>query len=140
MPKVFFKLSSFRLETLNLRLGFASSKSGAFCSFEGLVRDHNRKRKVRFLEYEAHDQLCQKEALKILKEAVNKFEAIDARCFHRTGRLKIGEMSVWIGVLSSHRDSAFKACRYIIDQLKQRLPIWKKEFYTDGQSEWIKGS
>ena len=65
------------------------------------------------------------------------FPHLHARCVHRTGMLDIGDCAVWVGVSSPHRDEAFRACRYIIDQIKVRLPIWKKEYYEDGHSGWV---
>lgn len=132
-----FVLSPTPLEHLNIRKGFTSPKAGAFSSFEGLVRDTNEGKSVTALEYEAHEPLCRKEALKILQEAKDQFNGIDIKAAHRVGRLKIGETAVWVGVLAAHRDDSFKACRYVIDELKKRLPIWKKEYYADGNSGWI---
>ena len=132
-----FKLSSVPLENINLREGLSSPSAGAFISFEGFVRNHNEGKHVISLEYEAAETLSQKAAEKILTEVKEKFKVIDVRCYHRTGKLKVGEMAVWVGVIAPHRDAAFKACRYTIDEIKKRLPIWKKEFYVDGASEWI---
>ncbi len=132
-----FKLFSTPLEQINLKEGLISNTAGAFSSFEGLVRNHNENRDVIALEYEAHEALCLKEAEKIFAEVRQKFNIINLRCFHRVGKLQIGEMAVWVGVIASHRDDSFKACRYIIDEVKKRLPIWKKEYYADGDSGWI---
>ncbi|MDO8580601.1 MAG: ThiF family adenylyltransferase [Candidatus Omnitrophota bacterium] len=132
-----FKLSSAPLEQTNLREGFSASSAGAFASFEGWVRNHQDGKSIVALEYEAHPPLCELEAKRIFDEARSQFPVIDVRCFHRVGKLQIGEMAVWVGVLAEHRDAAFKACRYIIDELKTRLPIWKKEYYLEGNSEWI---
>jgi molybdopterin synthase catalytic subunit len=77
------------------------------------------------------------EGEKILAEAAGKFPYLHAHCVHRTGMLEIGDCAVWVGVASAHRDEAFKACRYIIDELKHRLPIWKKEHYANGDSGWV---
>jgi adenylyltransferase/sulfurtransferase len=132
-----FKLSPTPLEQTNLREGFKASSAGAFASFEGWVRNHQDGKSVVTLEYETHPPLCESEAQKIFDEARSKFSVIDVRCFHRVGKLQIGEMAVWVGVLAEHRNAAFKACRYIIDELKTRLPIWKKEYYSEGSSEWI---
>lgn len=114
-----------------------SSQAGAFTSFEGLVRNHNEGRKVIALEYEADKIICEKEFKKISQEAFKTFDIISLKCIHRTGKLKIGEMAVWVDVSAGHRDAAFKACRFIIDELKKRLPIWKKEYYANGDSGWI---
>ncbi len=132
-----FYLSTTPLENINLKENLKSDQAGAFASFEGLVRNHNDGKKVVALEYEAFEPLCQKEFEVILKEAKERFAIIDLRCFHRVGKLTIGEMAVWVGVIAAHRDDAFAACRYIIDEVKKRLPIWKKEYYVDGESGWV---
>ena len=132
-----FYLSSSPLENFNLKQNFKSNQAGAFVSFEGLVRDHNDGQKVVALEYEAFEPLCQIEAERIFIEAREQFNVIEVKCFHRIGKLTVGEMAVWVGVIASHRDDAFNACRYIIDQVKQRLPIWKKEYYQNGDSGWV---
>lgn len=72
-----------------------------------------------------------------MDEARAKFAVLSAGCVHRIGRLAVGELAVWIGVTAEHRDAAFDACRYIIDELKTRVPIWKKEHYASGAPEWI---
>jgi len=111
--------------------------AGGYCAFEGWVRNENEGRTVERLEYEAYEPLALTEGEKVLAEAMQKFPYLAARCVHRTGLLEIGECAVWVGVSAPHRDEAFKACRYIIDQLKLRLPIWKKEHYVDGDSGWV---
>jgi molybdopterin synthase catalytic subunit len=120
-----------------LRQSLYDPGAGGFCSFEGWVRNRNDGRDVRLLEYEAYEPLAISEGLKVLDEALQRFPYLQARCVHRVGRLQIGELAVWVGVAAAHRDEAFKACRYIIDELKVRLPIWKKEFYTAGDSGWV---
>lgn len=125
------------LEKIDLRKGLSSKRAGAFCSFEGRVRDRNNGRKVIALEYEAYESLCEREAKKIFHEVFAKFKIIEARCYHREGKLNVGDMAVWVGVIAVHRDDGFKACRYIIDEVKKRLPIWKKEHYEGGQSGWV---
>ena len=132
-----FRLSSIPLEKINLKANISSPKAGAFTCFEGIVRNHNHGKEVRALEYEAHAKLCTKEAKRILQEASKKFDVISIKCFHRIGKLKVGEMAVWVGVSAAHRDAAFQACRYLIDQIKSRLPIWKKEYYANGDSGWV---
>lgn len=132
-----FKLSSSPLEIFSFVDQLRDTKAGAFVSFEGWARDHNDGKPVAALEYEALAPLCEAEADRILNEAKKKFELLRAICLHRTGRLQIGDMAVWVGVTAPHRDAAFKACRYIIDEIKNRLPIWKKEFYKDGDTQWI---
>ena len=111
--------------------------SGAYCSFEGWIRNENEGHAVLRLEYEAYEPLAMSEGETILVEAGQRFPYQHAHCVHRTGLLEIGECAVWVGVSAPHRDEAFLACRYIIDQLKVRLPIWKKEHYVDGNSGWV---
>jgi molybdopterin synthase catalytic subunit len=111
--------------------------AGGYCAFEGWVRNENEGHEVERLEYEAYEPLAVVEGEKVLAEAREKFPWLEARCVHRVGLLEIGECAVWIGVASAHRDEAFKACRYIIDQIKLRLPIWKKEHYVNGDSGWV---
>lgn len=112
-------------------------KAGSTVVFEGLVRNHNEGLSVTALEYECFEDLAYLEAEKILAEAKAKFKVYDIFCVHRTGRLEIGELAVWIGVASAHRQAAFAACQYMIDALKIRLPIWKKEHYLDQAAVWV---
>ena len=84
------------------------------------------------LLYIADTPACMAEGEKIIKEALNQFPITEAVCIQRIGQLKIAETAVWIGVWAPHRDEAFKGCRYVIEEVKKRLLIWKKEFYTDG--------
>ena len=114
-----------------------SVQAGALVSFEGRVRNHNEGKQVCGLEYEVFHDLALKEGLAILAEAKEKFGILEAHAIHREGELRIGETAVWVGAIAPHRDSAFRAARYIIDTIKTRLPIWKKETYLDGPSEWI---
>ena len=132
-----FSLSPTPLEKLDLKKELARPHAGAITVFEGIVRDHNDGKKVVALEYEAFDQLAWKEAGEIFREAKSKFDTIEIKCVHRVGKLSVGEMAVWVGVSAAHRDSAFKACQYIIDEIKARLPIWKKEYYKTGDSGWV---
>jgi len=120
-----------------LRRELFDAGAGAYCAFEGWVRNRNEGREVRRLEYEAYEPLAVTEGEKILREAEEQFPYLEARCVHRVGLLEIGECAVWVGVSSPHRDEAFRACRFIIDALKVRLPIWKKEHYVDGDSGWV---
>jgi molybdopterin synthase catalytic subunit len=132
-----FQISSAVIAPERLKLNLAQARAGACVAFEGWVRDHNEGRSVIALEYEAYPLLAEKEGVCILAEALEKFGFVDALAFHRVGRLAIGELAVWVGVSAEHRDAAFGACRYLIDEIKARVPIWKKEHYADGVSEWI---
>ena len=113
---------------------------GARSLFEGTVRNTNDGHEVKKLEYECYESLAIKEGNQILDEAIKKFDLIDAFCIHRVGTLEIGETAVIVAVTSGHRDQSFKGCRYIIDEVKVRVPIWKKEHYADGETEWLKGA
>jgi len=132
-----FALSAARLQTNALREQMADPRAGGFCVFEGWVRNENDGLDVARLEYEAYEPLAKKEGEKVLAEATRKFPSRNAICVHRTGLLEIGDCAVWIGVSAVHRDEAFQACRYIIDEIKTRLPIWKKEHYVNGAAEWV---
>lgn len=133
---MFFTLSPTPLNPSELSESFTAPGAGAFTCFEGRVRDNNDGKSVVALDYEAYEPLCRAEMEKIFQEAKNRFAAIDIKAAHRTGKLRVGELAVWVGVLAAHRDEAFTACRYVIDELKKRLPIWKKEYYADGSSQW----
>ena len=125
------------IEPAALQESLQDPGAGGYCSFEGWVRNVNEGRGVERLEYEAYEPLVIAEGEKVLAEARAKYPYLEARCVHRTGLLEIGDLAVWVGVAAAHRDEAFKACRYIIDELKVRLPIWKKEHYVDGDSGWV---
>jgi sulfur-carrier protein adenylyltransferase/sulfurtransferase len=115
----------------------ADPGAGGYVSFEGWVRDENEGRQVLRLAYEAYPALAEREGRKILEEACRRFGLRAARCIHRTGLLEIGGLAVWVGVSAPHRGEAFAACRYIIDEVKHRVPVWKQEFYVDGTSGWV---
>jgi adenylyltransferase/sulfurtransferase len=132
-----FDLSAAPVDLLRLREALQHPGSGGFCSFEGRVRNSNEGREVGGLEYEAYAELALAEGERILAEAIARHGVLAARCVHRTGALGIGDLAVWIGVSAAHRDEAFRACRYIIDEIKHRLPIWKKEHYLTGDTAWV---
>ena len=132
-----FRFSTVPLDPAALRALLGSPAAGGYSSFEGWVRNHNEGRAVRRLEYEAFEALAVKEGERIVAEAIERFGVERAACVHRVGALEIGECAVWVGVSARHRHEAFLACRYIIDALKHRVPIWKKEHYLDGDSGWV---
>jgi molybdopterin synthase catalytic subunit len=115
--------------------------NGALSCFEGTVRaDSKNEKQVSGLLYIADTPACVREGEQIIREAFHQFPITEAVCIQRIGQVGVGESAIWIGVWASHRDEAFKACRYIIEEVKKRLLIWKKEIYTDGSSQWIHGS
>jgi molybdopterin synthase catalytic subunit len=119
------------------RLALKDLGAGGHVSFEGWVRDQNEGREVTRLAYEAFQELALKEGDRIIAEALRRFPIKHARCIHRVGSLGLGDMAVWVGVSSAHRGEAFDACRFIIDEVKHRVPIWKKEHYRSGDSGWV---
>lgn len=131
------RMTSDPIDPAELRETLFDPAAGGYCSFEGWVRNENDGHDVLRLEYEAHEPLAVSEGEKLLAEVRERFPHLEAHCVHRTGMLEIGDCAVWVGVASPHRDEAFRACRYIIDELKVRLPIWKKEYYSDGHSGWV---
>ncbi|MDA9109699.1 molybdenum cofactor biosynthesis protein MoaE [Woeseiaceae bacterium] len=114
-----------------------NSRAGALAGFEGWVRNHNDGHNVLQLEYEVYNPIAESEGDKIIQEAKTQYDILDAYCVHRSGLLEIGDCAVWVGVSAAHRNEAFDACRYIINNIKTRLPIWKKEYYQNGDSGWV---
>ncbi|MCW8846327.1 MAG: molybdenum cofactor biosynthesis protein MoaE [Gammaproteobacteria bacterium] len=133
----YFALTDVTLDAEKLKHALRDPAAGGFVSFEGWVRNENEGRTVRRLEYEAYAAMAEKEGLRIVVEAIERFGLTAALCLHRVGSLGIGDMAVWVGASSPHRGEAFEACRFIIDQVKVRVPIWKKEHYVDGDSGWV---
>jgi len=132
-----FKITSAPIDPEALKRTLTADAAGACVTFEGWVRDHNDGEPVVALEYEAHAAIAEDEGAKIVREARERFEVGTIRCEHRVGKLAIGDCAVWVGVSAAHRGAAFDACRYVIDETKQRVPIWKKEHYRDGHSGWV---
>jgi molybdopterin synthase catalytic subunit len=132
-----FRFSHTPIDPAVLRSELQDTTCGGYCSFEGWVRDHNEGHEATRLEYEAFEPLAIKEGERIITAAIERFGVQHAACVHRVGDLSLGELAVWVGVSGRHRDEAFKACRSIIDEIKHRVPIWKKEHYRNGHSGWV---
>jgi molybdopterin synthase catalytic subunit len=132
-----FRITSEPLDPPTLQRARADARAGACVTFEGWVRNRNEGQPVLSLEYEAYAALAEKEGARILAEAREKFSILGAQGVHRVGHLRLGDLAVWVGVTAEHRGAAFDACRYIIDETKARVPIWKKEHYASGATEWI---
>ena len=132
-----FRLSHTPFDVATLRSLLLDARVGAYASFEGWVRDHNEGQAVEGLRYEAYGALAEAEGERILAEACAHHDILDARCVHRIGDLAIGELAVWVGVTAAHRGAAFAACRFIIDEVKTRVPIWKHERYATGGAGWL---
>ncbi len=135
-----FRLTTEPIEPFRLESELENTVTGALVTFAGRVRNRNEGRDVLHLFYEGANEIASTEFEHIETEARSRFEIEDIRCAHRIGKLELGEIAVWIGVSARHRGAAFDGCRYLIDELKQRLPIWKKEHYADGDSGWINHS
>lgn len=117
-----------------------SPQHGAINVFVGAVRSRNLGREVLAVEYECFTPLCQKIFYEIAEEASLKWGTdSNILVIHRHGRLLVGEPSVAIVATTGHRDESYKMTRYIIEEIKRRAPVWKKEFYTDGETEWVRG-
>ncbi|MFL5403777.1 MAG: molybdenum cofactor biosynthesis protein MoaE [Gemmatimonadales bacterium] len=113
-----------------------SPERGGVTSFLGTVRNHHAGRTVVRLDYSAYSPMAEVECERIVQEAESRWEvAVALR--HRIGQLAIGDTAVAIAAASAHRDEAFLACRYVIEELKRRVPIWKREVYADGTVEWV---
>jgi molybdopterin synthase catalytic subunit len=132
-----FRFTQTAIDTESARLELQNLGAGGYVSFEGWVRDYNEGQEVTRLEYEAFQELAIKEGERIVVDALSRFGAKHALCIHRVGALTLGEMAVWVGVSSAHRGEAFETCRFIIDEVKHRVPIWKKEYYRNGDSGWV---
>jgi MoaE-MoaD fusion protein len=127
-----------RIATEQIVGGLKAPEDGAVAVFEGIVRNHSRGRETLYLEYEAYEPMALAQMREIAAEMLEKFAVRRVAMVHRLGRIEIGETSVLIVVASAHRAAAFDACRYGIDTLKWRVPIWKKEYFADG-AVWAEG-
>jgi molybdopterin synthase catalytic subunit len=122
-----------------VRLVSTSGGVGAVATFIGIVRDHNQDRRVTRLEYDAYEPLAVKALEQICQEACVEWPDVKLGVHHRIGPLSIGEASIIIAAASAHRADAFSACRYVIERVKQIVPIWKHEFFEGGEV-WIEGA
>ncbi len=147
-----FTLQETPIDIAQAKNAYADPKNGAMVTFEGIVRADSKtacppklnaeafqRRRVSALMYIADAPVCIAEGEKIMKECLSLFPVAHGVCIQRMGKVNVGETAVWIGVWAGHRDEAFKACRYIIEEIKKRLLIWKKEYYADGSCAWIHG-
>ncbi|UAT42872.1 molybdenum cofactor biosynthesis protein MoaE [Anaplasmataceae bacterium AB001_6] len=143
MGKVFVDVWDTKEKNINIDLALSyvnAKKNGAESLFIGTVRDFNHGKNVIGISYDVFESLAKRSFLNICKEAQDKWgDNINLYVVHAKGRLSIGGISIIIAVGSPHRDEAFKACRYVIEEIKHRSPIWKLEHYTDGDSQWSKG-
>ena len=116
-----------------------AASDGAVVLFLGVVRDHNEGRDVRGIEYEAYQEMAMSVMTAIALEAGESVDTDRIAVVHRTGELEVGEVSLAIAVGSPHREEAYQASRYIIEEIKKRVPVWKKERFADGETSWVEG-
>lgn len=128
------------IDAAALLAGAAGPGDGCAILFLGTVRDRNEGREVGHLEYRAYRPMAERVLEEIVREAEGRWEVGEMRVVHRVGRLEIGEASVAIVVAAPHRGDAYEASRYVIEELKKRVPIWKREGYLEGDSEWLPGA
>ncbi len=133
------RLVSESIDVAGLRSSLAREEDGAVVIFEGVVRNHSHGRRVCSLEYSAYEAMALRELEQVATDAIGQFGIRDIGMVHRIGRLFPGECSVAIVVVSAHRAAAFDACRFAIDAIKIKVPIWKKEFFEDGEA-WVESS
>ena len=127
-----------RIDTQKILDGIKRSEDGAAILFEGVVRNNTRGRQTLYLVYEAYEDMALKQMEELAEQALAEFKVREVAIVHRLGRLEIGETSVAIAVASAHRGPAYEASRWLIDTLKKKVPIWKKEYFVDG-AVWADG-
>jgi len=120
---------------------FVSAKTAPHCGgvdvFFGVIRDYNEGKSVKELFYDCYEPMAEKEIAKVIERAKSETGVHEIRVLHRIGRLRVGEVAVAIMASGAHRQEAFAACRQVIDEIKQDVPIWKKEVYEDSTHDWV---
>lgn len=134
------RITSDPIDPLAVLALVGSPADGAAILFVGTVRDQNDGRAVSGMRYDAFVEMAEPVLREIAAEAAERTASDRVAVVHRTGELEIGDVSVAIAVSSPHRDQSFDAARYIIEQIKQRLPVWKHEHYVDGEAQWLEGA
>jgi molybdopterin synthase catalytic subunit len=129
-------LTSAPLDVEDLVSRVVSPERGGVATFIGVVRNHHDGRSVLRLEYSAYDAMVEAECARIVSEAEGQWPVCVA-LEHRTGQLEVGDAAVMVAAAGAHRDEAFDACRYVIEELKRRVPIWKREHFADGTVSWV---
>ncbi len=131
-----FSLQTEKIDPAEFSRDPIRSGTGSRVEFQGLVRDNHRGRQVLSLEYSAYEELCKAEGGRMLRETLKLFDIQAVYVVHRYGVIPIGDCALWVEIHSTHRRDGFSACQYVIDEIKNRLPVWKYETYGDGTSEW----
>lgn len=135
-----FSITDAPIDTVAWRRRLDHPQAGGLVIFEGVVRDHHQGRAVRHLDYEGYAPLAVRVGNSILADARAHWPLLAALGCHRVGHLEIGAAAVWIGVAAAHRAEAFAACAWIMDAVKARVPVWKRETFADGSVEWSQGT
>lgn len=138
MDQSFYRITEEEIKSSKLARALQADSDGAVVTFEGVVRNHSNGKKTLYLEYEAYEPMAIRKMEEIGAEAKKKFAIDSVGIVHRVGKLEIGGISVAIVVTAAHRRPAFEACQYLIDRLKQVVPVWKKEYFEDG-AVWVEG-
>ncbi len=120
-----------------VRNAVAHPGAGAICVFQGVVRDHAEGKSVSRLDYEAHERLAVVEMRRVLEQVAGEHPGVRLAAVHRVGVLGVGDVAVCVAASAAHRDDAFTACHKAIDRIKETVPLWKKEWGTDGEASWV---
>lgn len=134
-----FRVTDQPLDPRALEQELADPRNGGVVTFLGVVRNHSLGKEVSYLEYEAYEPMCAKVMAQIAQEIADRWGVRHVGIWHRTGRVEIGEASLLVVTAYPHRREAFEAAMYCVDRIKEVLPVWKKEVWTDGES-WVEGS
>ncbi len=129
-------LTAESIDVARLMGSVQSPGRGGVATFVGIVRDHHDGRHVLRLQYSAYGPMAEAECARIVAEAESKWP-VGVVLRHRVGILEVGDAAILAAAASAHRDTAFAACRYVVEEVKRRVPIWKQEFYADGTTEWV---
>ncbi len=132
-----FEITTEPVDITSVARRVVPAECGATVTLDGYVRQYTKGRETSYLVYEAYEPMALKEMEKLIERAKGEFEIANVGIVHRIGKLEIGETSVVISVAAPHRKAAFAACEWVIRELKQKVPIWKKEVYADGGEEWV---
>ena len=134
------RITSHPIDAAALLAEVTTPADGAVLLFWGVVRNQNDGREVNGLEYEAYAEMAEAKLREIVGEAAERWRVGEIAVVHRIGKLNVGEASVGIAVAAPHRGEVYEASRYVIEELKRRVPIWKREHYLDGPSAWLGGT
>lgn len=135
-----FAITDWPIDCAAWRRRLDHPQAGGLVVFEGVVRDHHQGRAVRHLDYQGYAPLALGVGRGILAAARQRWPLLAACACHRTGHLEVGEAAVWVGTAAAHRAEAFAACAWIMDEIKARVPVWKRETFADGAVEWSQGT